>query len=260
LKYEAVHTPFIMLDDEMREVQRHLLPGPAYCFTVSDDRIYMHRGDCHVTCHSLPSFANIVERTREAADNGFEGYADLTIANGLLYAIAFRSSYDYWVYDDRETDEVVAFDMYTLEERFRFGANVFASNTDGMAVVGDAVYVGDCRRCSLQVFSLAGAHLREIRGDWGEPDQLVHHEGRLYLQEKPFDTDQEYGGDGVELDVAWFGSRIVVLDTEGRILQIWKTTDDTCVSNTLVFGDRLLVHTKCDEGVTGDALFSLEGI
>ena len=116
-----------------------------------------------------------------------------------------------------------------------------------MALVGDELYVGDDAPGRLKVFSLAGAHLRTIRGEWAEPYQLLHVDGRLYLSE--FE------------DTGDTGHRIFVLTPQGETLQVWKPGEGEEPVTMAVLGRRLLVMTRpVDETSVSPKLIALKGL
>ena len=113
-----------------------------------------------------------------------------------------------------------------------------------MAAVGNELFVIDGGSNTIDVFSLAGAHLRSFGlGDGNRPHTLRHFDGRLYLE--------DYGEKG---------SRIIVLTLEGERLQVWRPDAGRAVSALkCIYGRKLLIHTTNANG--GDArLEALHGI
>ena len=99
------------------------------------------------------------------------------------------------VYGD--DDEIIALDAQSLVFRFQFGSE-FLEDVRESVVVGDELFMGDrsthydddgqeiaeMSYGRLQVFSMTGQYLREIRADdndWGSVDKLCHVSGRLYF-------------------------------------------------------------------------------
>ena len=92
---------------------------------------------------------------------------------------------------------------------------------------------------SLEVFSLSGEHLREIRGDWWTPYQVLHFDGRLYL----FETVSELGGESEDDEASTtvtaemkaakkserdsVGKRVFALSLQGETLQVWRPPEHT---------------------------------
>ena len=146
----------------------------------------------------------------------------------------------------------------------------------GLAVVGNEVYVGDKKSCSIHIFSVAGVHLREIRGDWRQPRQLVHFDGRIYLTEHTRDGEEDEEEDAE--DEEWCeerkraGKRIFVLTPEGQTLQVWyhgtRQPEIYRLHRMAIFGRKLLVsiptYTQPADGVAdtvyGRSLLALKGI
>ena len=118
----------------------------------------------------------------------------------------------------------------------------------GMAVVGDELFVGDYVHRCLHVFSMAGAHLREVRGVFGRPLELLHHNSRLYLFE-----ELEDGADPAS------GRRILVLAPQGQTLQVWRTPGEAVVFSACLFGRKLLVKLNSTESEPVK-LLALKGI
>ena len=168
-----------------------------------------------------------------------------------------------------EQDEVLAFDASTLELRLRFGGGKFKREAYGMAVVGEELYVGDRTAWSLHVFSLAGEHLRELFGEWREPNQLLHVDGRLYLTEQLREIDEDEVWEQEDDEDEWpyarreAGRRIFVLTPEGQTLQVWKMPEQNEVRSMVIFRNELLVDTLMDDihnEIVTTQLLSLAGI
>ena len=234
---------------------------------VSMNRIYTVRRDADDKARLFSyALANGFPMVAENAIDLSSSSQDLNLyepapAAGLLFGIA-SSTADYD--DGQQIDEIVAFDAHTLEFRCRFGKDVFAKSVDAMAVVGEELYVAERQRGCLQVFSLAGEHLRTIaRGDWRQPGNLLHFDGRLYLVE--CDGDDEDHGDDVEeqnkAEKDWSedrkaaGMRIFVLNLQGETLQVWKPAgnDFDYINGMYVLGRKLLVSTNA-------SFFALKGL
>ena len=185
---------------------------------------------------------------------------------GLLFAVSTPSDASEYEDEDGLRDEVFAFDALTLHQCFRFGRGIFQSEAYCMAVVGDELYVGDCRGCALQVFSLTGQYLRQICGDWRQPRALSHFNGRLYLVE--MDGTAEDGQD----EETWCparheaGKRILVLTPEGQRLQVWKPPElpngPGRVERMAICRNEMLVHTDLRRGlhIHSGRLWSVAGI
>ena len=168
---------------------------------------------------------------------------------GLLFAVGYPDGVDV-------DDEIIAFDAHTLQLRGRFGKGFFAGMVSGLAVVGDELYVVERHNGCLQIFALTGEHLRTIaRGDWRQPEQLLHCGGRLYLRERAGE-DEEHNDDDEESDgeETWSedrrsaGRRIFVLTPQAKTLQVWKTPGDELVKNMYLLGRRLLVQVRSRAG------------
>ena len=238
---------------------------------VSMGRLYESNDNwirSYAIADGLPMVAEHIEE-----EGRYGGFLSLTLATaaGLLFAIGYPDDYD-----NGEVDEIVAFDAITLEVRNRFGKSVIAKEALAMAVVGDELYVAEKQRGCLHVFSLAGEHLRTIpRGDWRQPSQLLHYDGRLYLCEHPGD-EEDHEGDEEEKSKAnedWSeerrpaGKRIFVLTPQGETLQVWSMHGSR-VWSMLLFGRKLLVRYHpwtlygyaMDYGSPMDAVLALRGL
>jgi hypothetical protein len=171
-----------------------------------------------------------------------KGYNYLALApTGVLFANAF--------FGDHE--ETVALDASNLAVLFRFGEPIFKRTLDsrpsGICVIGDEVFIGGEEDRTLHVFSLTGEHIREMRGDWREPAELVHHEGRLFLLECPQYEDAEAsaadssnaGGNAISKAPGKPGCRVIVLTPEGKTLQVWE--DERLLLGMFVWRQRLMV-------------------
>jgi len=132
----------------------------------------------------------------------------------------------------------------------RFGDDKFRRDAFGIAVVGEELYVSDCTAWSLHVFSLAGEHLRELFGDWREPDHLLHVDGRLYLSEQDDEHDDEVIDDDWSQARREAGRRILVLTPKGQALQVWKTPGMSVVRGVGIFRNELIVATRRNVNVT----------
>ena len=174
-----------------------------------------------------------------------------------------------------EQDAIIALDAHTLELRFRFGGGTFGrtdfASAIGTAVVGDELFVGDQQGCCVQVFSLTGQHLREVRGDFRQPCCIDYFDGRLFLVEHA--GDDEVNGEG-DLDETayeeWPQARreakrcIHVLTPEGQTLQVWRAPGSKQVDQICLFRGELLVYLRASNTSLGvqdeDAFVSLAGI
>ena len=110
--------------------------------------------------------------------------------------------------EDQQWSEVAVFNASTLQRLFSFGREkfslgcyenggiggkrYFSGSASGIAIVEDEVYVGDQGDDCIRVFSFAGEHLREIRGDWMAPTvgALCFVHDRLYIIGRKKDQDR----------------------------------------------------------------------
>ena len=138
-----------------------------------------------------------------------------------------------------------------------------------MAAVGDELYVGDRQGFCLQVFSLAGQHLREVRGDFRQPHSILHFHGRLYLVEHDGAIEKELDDDVDDDDEEEWpqarheaGKRIVVLSPEGETLQVWKPPEnaDREVLNTAIWQNEMVVLLEHQSDPAERECLSLAGI
>ncbi|EOD12839.1 hypothetical protein EMIHUDRAFT_104010 [Emiliania huxleyi CCMP1516] len=253
-----------VLDPSLQEV-RQILSGPtciSFCF--SENRLFACMSGARIISYSTDSFDEVARYTEEELD--YEEYYDSVVGpNGMVHAVA--------TYDDPDeldqegvSEAIVAFDPMTLERRLHFGLGVFSKEIYGLAFIGDELYAGDRRGRSIRVFSLAGVHLREIKGDWREPCRLLHHSSRLYLSEQRGDGEEEEEEEeeeeaSGEVEATWSedrkaaGKRIFVLTPEGETLQVWKTDSD--ISGMYIFG-RVLI-AKVGAYMAGEFI-TLKGI
>ena len=246
--------------------QGHTMSDDALCFTVASPQQGVRRYE------TQPPFALVAEYELQQPHQQAHQEIELTFfcplfggaatvsddhPGGLLYAICYPNEecYDDEVYQD----EVYAFDALTLELCFRFGGGVFEAEAYGTAVVGSELYVGDRQGVALQVFSLLGQHLREVRGDWRQPKQILHVNGRLYMIEQYGSRELDgYDDDEDEWPQARHeaGRRILVLTPEGETLQVWKAPPKhTEVDDMEIFQNELLITLDSPR-----ALLSLAGI
>ena len=213
--------------------------GAKLPFLVSSCRLYELHQSNHIKSYAM---ADDLPQIAEHIDDRYDGFTSLTLAAGLLFAIGFP-----YEYADGAVDEIVALDAETLVVRARFGKSVFAIEANGLAVIGDELYAAEKQRGCLQVFSLAGEHLRTIaRGGWRQPDELLHYDGRLYLTEyagldEEHDDDEEEEADWSE-DRKAAGRRIFVLTPQGETLQVWKSPGGEFLGPMHLFGRKLLVQ------------------
>ena len=112
---------------------------------------------------------------------------------------------------------------HTLEQQFTFGSGFFQADADSMThratcmtVAGNALYIGRGHSYSLQVFSLAGEHLREVSGDFRVPLQVQHFKERLYLLDEEEHAEEAGGEDDDDSE----GEDVEEGDTMKRITTI----------------------------------------
>ena len=180
-------------------------PLGLYDWSCDEDNIRRTQLDVDGTLEEEGSL--IVEKSLTSCDL-VEEIVELTSApDGTLFASV-----------QGVTHGVVALDPRTLGERFRFGGGYFRTIA-GLCVVDKEVYVCDlvrlhgcstfgspCRFGRIQVFSLSGDYLREMRVDgMQDPRRLRFINGLLYL------LDARPEG----------GSRIFVLTPDGVTLQTY---------------------------------------
>ena len=180
-------------------------PLGLYDWSCDEDNIRRTQLDVDGTLEEEGSL--IVEKSLTSCDL-VEEIVELTSApDGTLFASV-----------QGVTHGVVALDPRTLGERFRFGGGYFRTIA-GLCVVDKEVYVCDlvrlhgcstfgspCRFGRIQVFSLSGDYLREMRVDgMQDPRRLRFINGLLYL----LDARPERG------------SRIFVLTPDGVTLQTY---------------------------------------
>jgi len=225
----------------------HLVQGVA----ASEDRIYLSAGGNPDEASRIVAFESNGTQTGAefVLDNvDLHGYFEdqaheLTLGNDLLFAI---------VLEDHRHGRIVALDVNTLEQQYSFGSSIFhndqyCTTMRGMTVASDALYVGDSVRGCLQVFSLAGEHLHEVRGDWWAPQQVLHFNGRLYLFEcDPDDGLGDYrdeNDDDSDDGRASVGKRVFVLSLQGETLQVWRPQlSSYYIYNMCILGHKLILR------------------
>lgn len=176
---------------------------------------------------SLDSMAVLAENADEAC---MRNVVSLAVGSApLLYAAVV----DPMGLEDSSTGGVVAFDGLTLEKRMQFGASVM-TGARHVEVVGSELYVCDLSR-SVHVFSLSGEHLRDLRGPWCRPWLLRHINSRLYLVEDAFSDAVEQRGAEDDTRARWMaGRRILVLSSDGRVLQVYSPPVERSAGATAV--------------------------
>ena len=231
---------------------------------VSHDFIYSTEiYPARITCYEI---ANDFAMAREESFDEVHGTFCPTLGpNGILYVIAFPGDHEYD--EEGQEDEVLALDANTLALRFTFGRGRFEKEAFGMALVGNELYICDRQAWALQSFSLAGEHLREIRGDWRQPESLCYFNGRLFLNEH--DGDDELPGDvhaEDEVKAGWpqakkeAGKRIFVLTPQGETLQVWKAPEGVAYLKSMAIFQQELVVSMGARFSDCDQMLSLAGI
>ena len=161
-------------------------------------------------------------------------YAPVLAPGGLLFGVLGDD-------DDSGKDEIIALDAQTLQYRYRFGLSLL-SGACGLVVIGEELFVCDCDNDRIQVFSLAGEHLRSITGEWERPVALCFMKDRLYLVEEDNDEKDEEG----ELVNPLSGRRICVLSLQGDTLEVYQNpVEGSTFSDTLCcFDGKLLAPVQ----------------
>ena len=176
---------------------------------------------------------------------GFHGYAPVLAPGGLLFCVytqenrrAAQSDQD--GFSISPPDEILALDAQSMQLRYRF--RLPFNDILGLTVVGEELFVysrdfARLRMDSLEVFSLAGEHLRSITGEWKQPGALCHVKDRLYLIEEE-DEDDYSNSFASRLR----GQRIFVLSEQGDTLQVDPmTVKGHYFSGTLIYFDGMLL-------------------
>lgn len=207
-----------------------------------------------ITCCKIEDLTVLAEHAASADepdqfnDGGYSMYSQLALgptdADGITLLFAIGS------YEENhgQPDGILAFDARTLTFCYRFGGSVFSSEwtAQGMAVVGSQVYIGHALDRSLHIFSLAGVHLRKLRGDWRQPKTLLHFEGRIYLHEELGYLEEGRFADhdeDAEADKEEAGKRIFVLTPEGETLQVWKAPQQLLALEQMAICGRRLAYS-----------------
>lgn len=250
---------FTIVDSSMRKLRRVVLNHRIYQCCVTTDRLYVSQADpARIISLEIDSYT----KAAEYMDAQRRGFFELAPGpNGLLYAVSYCA--------DTDASVITAVDALTLEQRFSFGDFKGFATVGPLTVASEEVYVGygiypldtrrvyavgymPCIKHCFQVFSLTGAHLRTIRGDWRHPKQILHFDGRLYLSEFDGSCEDDDDGEGDRAD-EWSddrdaaGKRIFVLTPQGETLQVWKPAGDQSgwiVGSMAVLGRKLIVRLE----------------
>lgn len=173
--------PSMRVRHSINRFPNHLVQGIA----AGEDRIYLSAGG------GPDAASRVIAFTSDGGTTGvefvFENFEDepsqLALADNVLFAAVDENTY--------ESSRIIALNAHTLEQQFTFGSGFFQADADSithratsMTVAGNALYIGRGCSHSLQVFSLAGEHLREVSGDFRVPLQVQHFKERLYLLEE----------------------------------------------------------------------------
>ena len=260
-----------ILDPSMRvrhTIERppeHLVQGVA----AGEDRIYLSAGG------NPDAASRVIAFTSGGGTTGVEFVlgnltdepCELALANDVLYTVVNDGD----SLMNGPTSRIVALNAHTLELQFAFGSDVFATNVAdpiqprnavGMTVAGNALYIGRAHSNRLHVFSLDGVHLRAISGDFRQPEQVHHFNGRLYLlEEEGWDEDcldEDCLAEGYAKERAENASqhkRVFELSLQGKTLQVWKAYSgepnpghppffERCfwICGICVMGDRLILR------------------
>ena len=207
----------------------HLVQGVA----AGEGRIYLSAGGNPDAASRVIAFTSDGGTTgvEFVLDNLTDEPCELALANDMLYAVVNENP-DMM---SGPTSRIVALNAHTLELQFAFGSDVFSTNIAdpiqprtavGMTVAGNALYIGRAHSNCLRVFSLDGVHLpgRAISGDFRQPEQVHHFNGRLYLLEEE-GWDEEIITDWDEgecVENASQNKRVFELSLQGETLQVWK--------------------------------------
>ena len=232
---------------------RHTIEHGAESLAAGNGRLFTTSAsgpEC-VRSYLLTDYSLAAERVFEE-----EFVRDLAFApGGPLFLVTGSENND--DDDDNGRDRIHALDPATLETRFTFG-EFDCGALQGIAIVGDELYVGHQPDHSLRVFSFTGEALRDIKGDWRRPAMLRFVNGRLYLFD---DRELPRADDSEEVKAAKrpTGRRVFVLTPQGDTLQIYDCTPhlhgtiDVVVSMT-VFNKKLIVTS-----IVAVSMFVLRG-
>jgi hypothetical protein len=238
------------------DVCRLLVLGPDYQ-VLQSVRTYAYRSGIELLATPLGLYdwscdEDNIRRTQLDVDGTLEEEGSLIVEKSLTSCdlveeiVELTSDPDGTLFASVQgvTHGVVALDPRTLEERFRFGGGYFRTIA-GLCVVDKEVYVCDlvrlhgcstfgspCRFGRIQVFSLSGDYLREMRVDgMQDPRRLRFINGLLYL------LDARPEG----------GSRIFVLTPDGVTLQTYDAPRLSPANLCLFAGGLLLTGTSGSE-------------
>ena len=181
-----------VLDKELHELRT--LEHRGWGLAVGSDRL-IASDFCtgSLRSYQLDDFSVLVERNYRTFASSL--YSLALAPGNLLFALGYRVIGGGW--------RVFAIDSLTLTHRRTFGN--FDQPLSGLAVVGDELFVGGEE--GIHVFSSAGAPLRVMRGDLGEPRCLRFMNERLYVIVVSEDVKAE--------------QKIHVLTPEGETLQVY---------------------------------------
>ena len=245
-----------VLDAQMRRLQvigddeDGVIFGSIQGLAASESGLYVAAVDPICLCRfHQASFELLTEYNDPDVDQRSSFFHPVLAPGGLLFA---GSTID-------GVNEIMALDALTLERRYAIGRALFSDavhypgdeQLTTLVVVGQELYVGDAMRRCLHIFSFAGEHLRDVRGDWGAPESFCFVEDRIYLIEGVRTPgDFEIGA----------GRRIIVLTPEGLTLQVY-----TAEAEWASLYDRLMQVCHFDGRLVvlqmeASHLFALQGI
>ena len=117
---------------------------------------------------------------------------------------------------------------------------------------GPHVAIGPPRRLALvEVFSLSGEHLRDMKTECSEPAHILLHGDRLFVCSATVGKD----------------SLIYVLTLDGQLLQKYKMRDEdgkevSYITSMVVLGKKMIVQCHFSHNLVAnkDKLFALKGL
>ena len=122
---------------------------------------------------------------------------------------------------------ILVFDTNTLSTLHKFGVEQFMEieeedpdeapwiqDPNGLAILGEELFVGHMSRDCIHVFNLTGDHLRTVQGDWGQPIQLCAVGTRLFLLGNCWAMTSNHPSHGANIRDAVFD-----IDKDGTTLQ-----------------------------------------
>jgi len=228
----AVDGTLHIIDRQMES--KASLPATGNAFAIGQDFLIGTRDQ---TLRRY-SFSGELLATYEHAEEGFFLAFPALSPCCLLFCLCCNEDDD--THDT--PDEILVFDSNSLQLQRRFGKGLL-KGVQGLTVGGDALYVCDCDRDCIRVFSFTGELLRTIRGEWRRPCAILCMRDRLYLTELHWDFNEVEVSrpEGYSPEIQ---RRVFVMSLAGEALQTYAPElegGQRLSDNMAVFGENLVL-------------------